>query len=197
MENDLIFSKEWFTLEKYYFKILAIITELADSTGTFKGTLSILCENLSIQNSSGNKNKIKAALAYLERNNYISMSIDKKKYTVTLINISDNKNHIIRLKKSWYQQLRTTKSETSWENLLKIFLVLLELSKIPDNIVTYKQIGELTGCSTSTVSRAVKSITSMRFGRFGLGISAKTIKKKCEETYITIGTIFEQGLWFE
>lgn len=71
----------------------------------------------------------------------------------------------------------------------------MELSKIPDNIVTYKQIGELTNCSTSTVSRAIKSITNMNFEYFG--ISAKPIKKKCGETYITIGTIYEQGLWFE
>lgn len=197
MEDELIFSKEWFTLDKYNFKILAIITELADNTGTFKGTLSDFCENLSIQSSSGNKNKIKAALAYLERNNYISMSIDKKIYTVILSTTPGNKNHIIKLKKSWYQQLRTAKTVTSWENLLKIFLILLELSKIPDNIVTYKQIGELTGCSTSTVSRAIKSIAKMRFGYFRFGILAKTIKKKCGETYMTIGTTFKQGLWFE
>lgn len=197
MKNELIFSKKWFTLDKYYFKILTIITDLADNTNTFKGTLSDFCENLSIQKSTGNKNKIKAALDYLERNNYISMSVDKKNYTVTLIDISDNQNHLIRLKKPWYKQLRSTKTETSWENLLKIFLILLEVSKVPDNIVTYKQIGKLTGCSISTVSRAVESIASMRFGRFGFGISAKTIKKKCEETYITIGTIFEQGLWFK
>lgn len=164
---------------------MTIITELADNTSTFKGTLSDICENLSIQNSSGNKNKIKAALAYLEKNNYISMSIGKKIYTIIITNTSGNKNHIIKLKKSWYQQLRTAKTKTSWENLLKIFLILLELSKIPDNIVTYKQTGELTNCSTSTVSRAIKSITNMRFDCFG--ISAKTIKKKCGETYITIG----------
>lgn len=30
MEDELIFSKKWFTLDKYYFKILTIITELAD-----------------------------------------------------------------------------------------------------------------------------------------------------------------------
>ena len=35
MEDELIFSKEWFMLEKYHFKILAVITELADNTGTF------------------------------------------------------------------------------------------------------------------------------------------------------------------
>ncbi len=96
MEDELIFSKKWFTLDKYYFKILTIITELADNTSTFKGTLSDICENLTIQNSSGNKNKIKAALAYLEKNNYISVSIGKKIYTVIITNTSGNKNHIIK-----------------------------------------------------------------------------------------------------
>ncbi len=189
MEDELIFSENWFTLDKYYFKILTILTELADNTSTFKGTLSDFCENLAIQSSSGNKNKIKAALAYLERNNYINVSIDTKIYTVILSNTSDSKNHIVKLKKSWYQQLRTAKTETSWENLLKIFLILLELSKIPDNIVTYNQIGELTNYSISTVSRAIKPITNMRFGSFA--ISAKTIKKKCGETNL------RTGLWFE
>lgn len=45
MEDELIFSMKWFSLDKYYFKILTIITELADNTRTFKGTLSAFCEN--------------------------------------------------------------------------------------------------------------------------------------------------------
>ena len=80
MEGELIFSKEWFMLEKYHFKIMAIITELADNTGTFKGELTAFCKNLSTQNSSGNKNKIKSALNYLANNNYITMSENKVDY---------------------------------------------------------------------------------------------------------------------
>lgn len=193
MEDELIFSKEWFMLEKYHFKILAVITELADNTGTFKGELTAFCKNLSTQNSSGNKNKIKSALNYLANNNYITMSEDKKIYTITLSDISE-KTYQYKLKRTWYNQLRTAANKTSWENLLKIFLILLDLSKVPDNIVTYKQIGELTNCSVSTVGRAMKTIANLQFGCFRILI--KPVKKKCGEIYITIGTIYEQALIF-
>ena len=194
MEDELIFSKEWFMLEKYHFKILAVITELADNTGTFKEELTAFCKNLSIQNSSGNKNKIKSALNYLANNNYITMSEDKKIYTITLSDISE-KTYQYKLKRTWYNQLRTAANKTSWENLLKIFLILLDLSKVPDNIVTYKQIGELTNCSVSTVGRAMKTIANLQFGYFRILI--KPVKKKYGEIYITIGTIYEQALIFE
>lgn len=193
MEDELIFSKEWFMLEKYHFKILAIITELADNTGTFKGELTIFCENLSIQNSSGNKNKIKSALNYLANNDYITISEDKKIYTIKLSDIAE-KTYQYKLKRTWYNQLRTAANKVSWENLLKVFLALLDISKVPENILTYKQIGEFTNCSVSTVGRAIKIIANLQFGCFRILI--KPVKKKCGEIYITIGTIYEQALIF-
>lgn len=57
MEDELIFSKEWFMLEKYHFKILAVITELADNTGTFKGELTAFCKNLSIKTHPATRTK--------------------------------------------------------------------------------------------------------------------------------------------
>lgn len=194
MEDELIFSKEWFMLEKYHFKILAIITELADNTGTFKGELTAFCKNLSIQNSSGNKNKINSALNYLANNNYITMSEDKKIYTINLSNIAE-KTYQSKLKRTWYNQLWTAANKVSWENLLKVFLALLDISKVPENIVTYKKIGEFTNCSMSTVGRAIKIIANLQFDYFRILI--KPVKKKCGEIYITIGTIYEQALFFE
>ena len=54
MEEELEFFEEWLSLEKYHFKILTMITVLADNKRAFRGKLSDLCQNLSIQNSSVN-----------------------------------------------------------------------------------------------------------------------------------------------
>lgn len=86
MEEEIEFLEEWLALEKYNFKIITMITVLADNQRAFRGKLSDLCQSLSIQASSPNLKNIKAALAYLENNGYINIMIDKDIYTISLAN---------------------------------------------------------------------------------------------------------------
>ena len=83
-EKELEFAEEWLELEKYHFKILTIVTILADEQRAFRGKLSDLCENIGIQNSSANRAKIKNSLTILAENDYIRLIIDKDIYTVSL-----------------------------------------------------------------------------------------------------------------
>ena len=47
MDNsELEFAEEWLELEKYHFKILAVVTILADEKRAFRGKISDLCECL-------------------------------------------------------------------------------------------------------------------------------------------------------
>lgn len=92
MEKDeLKFCSEWLTLENYSFKILAIITVLADNKLAFRGTLADLCKSLGVGNSSPNKNRIKRELDFLQQNNFAQIIIDKDIYTISLAAAAEKK----------------------------------------------------------------------------------------------------------
>lgn len=72
MDTDEIeFTKEWLSLDKYPFKIITVITILADNNGTFQGNLKDICKELRIQYNQSSKNRILTALTDLTQENYI------------------------------------------------------------------------------------------------------------------------------
>ena len=196
MEEILEFSTECLSLEKYHFKILTMITVLADSKAAFRGKISDLCHSLSIQTSSGNITKIKSSLDFLTKSNYINILVDKDIYTVTLTKAAESNKNIIKIKNAWYKLIKETPSEAAWENMLKVFLVLIELPSCEDKPITYKEIGDIIKCSKSTVQRAVKTICNIDFKDFKF---IKDVKKERlnDGSYRTTGTIYTQGIFFE
>ena len=47
MEEDILeFSQQWLTLDKYPFKIITMVTVLADNQKAYRGKLSDLCQYL-------------------------------------------------------------------------------------------------------------------------------------------------------
>lgn len=199
MDEELEFFEEWLLLEKYHFKILTMITVLADNKRAFRGQLSDLCQELSIKCSSGNINNIKAALAILEEDHYINIMIDKDIYTISLAKAAEKSKNIIKIKKAWYKLIRETKSKAAWENVLKVFLILLEQPQGKEQAITYREIAAMMNCSKSTVERAVKTICSIDFKDF---IFKKDIIKEKHTTengttYATLGTVYIQGINFE
>ena len=196
MEEEIEFLEEWLSLEKYHFKILTMITVLADNKRAFRGKLSDLCHCLSIQNSSVNTSKIKATLVSLTEDNYINTIIDKDIYTISLTKAAEKSKNIIKIKKAWYKLIRETESTAAWESVLKVFLVLIELPQGKDQTVTYEEIGNTIKCSKSTVARAVKTICNIDFKEFKF--EKETIKERQKNgSYRTIGTIYRQGIYFE
>ena len=199
MEEEIEFLEEWLTLEKYNFKIITMITVLADNQRAFRGKLSDLCQSLSIQASSPNLKNIKAALAYLENNRYINIMIDKDIYTISLAKAAEESKNIIKIKKAWYKLIRETKSTAAWESVLKVFLVLLEQPQGRNKAITYEQIGALVNCSKATVERAIKTICSIDFKDFKF--QKDIIKEKYDtengKAYKTLGTVYIQGINFE
>lgn len=199
MEEELEFFEEWLILEKYNFKILTMITVLADNQRAFRGKLSDFCQNLSIQTSSLNIKNIKAALVYLEENRYINIMIDKDIYTISLAKAAEESKNIIKIKKAWYKLIRETKSTAAWESVLKVFLVLLEQPQGKNKAITYEQIGAMVKCSKATVERAIKTICSIDFKDFKF--QKDVIKEKYDtengKAYKTLGTVYIQGINFE
>ena len=196
MEEEIEFLEEWLLLEKYHFKILTMITVLADNKRAFRGKLSDLCHSLSIQNSSVNIAKIKTTLISLAEDNYINTIIDKDIYTISLTKSEEMSKNVIKIKRAWYQLIRETKSTAAWESVLKVFLVLIELPQGKDETVTYEEIGNIIKCSKSTVERAIKTICSIDFKDFKF--QKEIIKERLNNgSYRTIGTIYKQGIYFE
>lgn len=196
MNEEIEFYNEWLSLEKYHFKILTMITVLADNKRAFRGKISDLCQNLSIQNSAVNAAKIRATIELLTEEKYIHTLIDKDIYTITLTKSAESSKNIIKIKKAWYQLIRDTKSTAAWENVLKVFLVLIELTENKEKIITYEKIGGILKCSKSTVERAVKTLCSIDFKDFRF--QKETLKAKTPEgEYRTMGTVFTQGIYFE
>ena len=194
--EELEFYTEWLSLDKYHFKILTMITVLADNKRAFRGKISDLCKKLSIQASAANTGKIKTALKLLAESGYINVIIDKDIYTVTLTKAAEKADNVRKIKREWYKIIRQADSEAAWEQLLKVFLYLIGLPQGKDTILTYRQIGESLNCSVSTVERAIKTICNLSFG--DMVFKKNVIKEKMENDFtITLGTAFTQGINFE
>lgn len=197
--EELEFFEEWLSLEKYHFKILTMITVLADNKRAFRGKLSDFCQSLSIQKSSVNIAKIKATIVSLAEENYINTIIDKDIYTISLTRAAEKSKNVIKIKRAWYQLIRETKSTAAWESVLKVFLVLLEQPQGRNKTITYEQIGALVKCSKTTVERAIKTICSIDFKDFKF--QKDIIKEKYDTengiAYKTLGTVYIQGIYFE
>lgn len=195
MDNqELEFAEEWLELEKYHFKILTIATILADENRAYRGKISDFCEQIGVQNSSANRTKIKNSLLLLADNDYIRLIIDKDIYTISLAKSIEKSKNIIKIKKAWYKLIRDNKNTASWENTLKVFLVLLEL---PNNeVITYDDIGTIVGIKKSTVKNCVNVLKKINFKDFVFSIELERVQLSGGE-YRTKGQIYNQMIIFE
>ena len=146
MEHDreeLEFCEEWLTLKKYYFKILTMVTVLADNQKAFRGKIKDLCHSLDIQSSSANIQKIRESINFLAENDYIKVIVDNNIYTISLAHAAEKSKKVIKIKKTWYKLIRESEGTASWENTLKVFLVITELAA--GDVIKYTEIAEKTG----------------------------------------------------
>lgn len=197
MEQDreeIEFCEEWLTLKKYYFKILTMVTVLADNQKAFRGKLKDLCDSLDIQSSSANIQKIRESINFLAENDYIKVIVDNNIYTISLAHAAEKSKKVIKIKKTWYKLIRESEGAASWENTLKVFLVITELAS--EEIIKYAEIAEKTGIKNRTVQSCVKTISSIDFEDFQI-TKKKYTRKNADGTYISYGQIFDKGMRFE
>ena len=195
METDeMEFKKEWLSLDKYPFKILTVITILADSNGIFQGNLKDICKELKIQYNQGSKNRILSALTDLTQEKYICTTVDKDIYTISLAAAAEKNSKIIKIKRAWYQLIRETKGNTAWNSVLKTFLVIYNHpQEIP---ITYKEIGEIISLCETTVKNSVKILCSIDFGDFEI-VREKITSHPAESVYICKGQTYTQVINFK
>ena len=195
MDNsELEFAEEWLELEKYHFKILAVVTILADEKRAFRGKISDLCECLGIQNLSANRAKIKNSLALLAENDYIKLIVDGDIYTISLAKSIEKSKNIIKIKRAWYKLIRDNQNIASWESTLKVFLVLLELPNT--ETITYTDIGNRIGLKKTTVKTCVNNLKKIDFHDFMFNIDLDRVRLSNGE-YHTRGQIYNQIIKFE
>ena len=66
MDEELEFEKDWLSVEKLEFKLLTLITVLADNHLAYRGTLSDMCSFLGLAKQNYRTNqKFKAAIQNL------------------------------------------------------------------------------------------------------------------------------------
>ena len=66
MDEELEFEKDWLSVEKFEFKLLTLITVLADNHLAYRGTLSDMCSFLGLATRNSRTNQaIKAAILNL------------------------------------------------------------------------------------------------------------------------------------
>lgn len=201
MEKETFeFFEEWLPLEKYHFKILTVITILADNQRAYRGTLKQFCAELNIGTSSVNQQKICGALTYLAEKEYVQLIKDDNIYTVSLAKAAEKSKNIIKIKKAWYTLIReyhTNKNNdcpTAWESILQVFLLLLELKD--NQIYTYKELGEKLNISESTVSRCIRALKKIDFKDFAIDV--QVVKEKAADgSFRTQGTTYNQFIKFE
>jgi len=192
--EEVMFYYDSLSLARYPFKVLALVTVLADEQRAYRGTLSELCTQLELQPSGGNTAKIKSALEVLILNQYVHVLVDNSTYTITLTHSATKDKKVIRIKKAWYTLLRERSGRGTWANALKVFLALLEVPR--DTPITYQEIGNQLSISVSTVQRCVKLICSINFTDFKIYKEAVNIKQ-LDGTFVCLGNTFEQVLSFE
>lgn len=192
--DEVEFYYDALTLEKYPFRILALVTVLADEKRAYRGTLSELCRELEIQPSGGNTARIKEALKVLVQNQYVHVLVDNYTYTITLTHAAAKDEKVLKIKKAWYALIREKSGTRDWGNALKVFLFLLDIPR--DTPITYQAIGNQIAVSSSTVQRCVKHICSINFTDFKILKKAVNVKQP-DGTFVCLGNTYEQALIFE
>lgn len=168
--DEYSFDIEWLSAEKLQFKLLTLITVLADNHLAYRGTLSDVCAFLGLASRNSRTNaKIKTAIDCLVSDGFIHALKDGNIWTLTLTKSAKRRSKVIRIKKEWYEVARNYKnSENSidWSVVLKVWLYLIDNRK---EVITSQEIADTLGVSVSVVSRAksalmhdIKAITSKK-----------------------------------
>lgn len=134
------FEKEWLTLEKYNFKLLTLVSVLAQNHLAYRGTVADMCQYLGVANQTKNRKAITEAIAHLEGKGMVKTMLDGKIYTVTLSVKAEKKKDVIVIQKKWIEMVQDIKTKgVTWDNVLRVWLYLIANE---EEIITSKKIAE-------------------------------------------------------
>ena len=195
--KEVEFCEEWLSLQKSQFKIIAVVTVLSDNKRAFRGNLNDLLAEIGIKFSTVNRRNIKNALDILQESGYIKMIIDGNTYTVSLAESVENSKNVKKIKKAWYDLIKSNKSPEGcgWDSMLKVFVLLCDCR---EEIITNSMIAERLGntISASTVGKCIRTLLNMDFDDFRF--RNKPINKvSAEGRYYCLGREISRGMYFD
>ena len=155
----------WLSVANYKFKILVMISCLAQNHLAFRGKLKDMCDFLGVGNTTSNTKKINEAINQLEAKGDIIKVKEGYTYTLTLTNKAYNKAKVKRIRNAWVSAIQGYEPEdkhnsVSWETVLKVLVYLMADKR--EN-VRYDEIGKDLGIEKDTVRKAVKALQTIQF----------------------------------
>lgn len=155
----------WLSVANYKFKILVMISCLAQNHLAFRGKLKDMCDFLGVGNTCSNTKKINEAIDQLVAKGDIIKVKEGYTYTLTLTNKAYNKAKVKRIRNAWVSAIQGYKPEdshnsVSWETILKVLVYLMADKR--EN-VRYEEIGKDLGIEKDTVRKAVKALETIQF----------------------------------
>lgn len=144
--GSMIFYKEWLPLDKKEFRILAM---LADK-GEYNGNLSEMCEYLSLNPQSRNRNQISNSIEILSEQGFVHCRKQGRTFTLKIV----PKEKQIEISRRWAEpiiQHKYTSESVAWEVVLK---VLIWIADDHAPIITNDEIADELHISTSTIVSA-------------------------------------------
>lgn len=182
--DNMIFYKEWLTLDKKDFRILAMLA----ANGKFQGNLSDLCRYFSLDPQQRNRNQLRESIQQLCDQGLIECQMSGRTYTLQAI----PKDNEIKMPQEWYETLRRhdyTSEAVSWEAVLKVLLWIIDN---PRSVVTNREIAKDLSISVSTVGCA-KNVLEREYS----AITRKKVSQKLGENYFhTIGQELVATAWW-
>lgn len=199
MNNDIELPYDWIFIDDYGFKILMLVSVLADNNLAYRGTLKTMCEWLDISYQKKNKDRIIAALEELEGQGYIYHMVEGKIHHVSITNKGLNDNRLIKIKKVWVEVIKNYKeldiannNYVDWIKILKVFIYLLSNDDSETSTMAIRAY-EL-GCSESTFRHALNILLQLPLEE--LKMYKKIIRHKTIAGWITDGTNIEVGYYW-
>ena len=161
-KEEALIDKDWLTVQNYQFKILVMIAVLAENHLAFRGKLKDMCDFLGVSNQASNTNKIKDAIAALEKKGDVLVLKQGQTWTLTLSVKAERKQKVIRIKNAWIKAIQQYKAPedqaVSWDNILKVFVYLCADKK---EIKTYEEIAGDLALTHRIVRRAVYALDAI------------------------------------
>ena len=160
MDEELEFEKNWLSVEKMEFKILTLITVLADNHLAYRGTLADMCAFFGVgARDSRNNARIRTAIENLKNKGLIKTIQDGRTWTLTLSRNAERRSKVIRIKRDWVNALHASKGKAvDWAVVLKVWLYLIDNHQ---EVLKSSEIADCLGVSISTVSRARQVLIDM------------------------------------
>ena len=115
--GSMTFYREWLPLDKKEFRILAMIAD----KGEYKGNLSEICEYLSLNPQTRNRNQISNSIQALVEQGFVNCIKQGRTYTLKAI----PKEKKIEISRRWAEpiiQHQYTSESVAWETVLKVLI---------------------------------------------------------------------------